>query len=63
MSDYSFRCVCGSTEFESEKPIDDFEDFIGSKCAKCHREVTEAEVQKQAADIAEQVLRDTLKGF
>ncbi|WP_412104187.1 ECs_2282 family putative zinc-binding protein [Pseudomonas sp. SED1] len=57
------KCRCGSTNFESSKPIRSLDDFVGAKCEKCGRAISRKEIDDQARSLAEAVIKKSLKNF
>lgn len=57
------KCRCGSTNFESPKPIRSLDDFVGAKCEKCGRAISRKEIDDQAKSVAEAAIKQSLKKF
>jgi hypothetical protein len=57
------KCRCGSTNFESTKPIRSLDDFVGAKCGKCGRAISRKEIDDQARALAEAVIKQSLKNL
>jgi len=62
-SDPQVKCRCGSTNFESSKPIRSLGDFVGAKCEKCGRAISRKEIDDQARSVAEAAIKQSLKNF
>ena len=61
-----FKCpICGSNEglFRSSRKIETYDDLIGTICASCGHPLTDEEVKRQAAQIAEEIISKALKNL
>ncbi len=64
MSKTPFRCPnCGSETFKVSGKIETMNDMRGAVCSQCGRAFSEEDVREHARKIANNAIREALKGF
>lgn len=63
MSNLKLGCPsCGGSTFKSSREIKTYNDFVGASCDRCGRKITDADIKRQAADLATALIKKTFKG-
>ncbi len=57
-----FTCKnCGSETFKTRTKPQSLDDFNGAVCSKCGAAITQNDIRKQAAEIADKIARDAFR--